>query len=203
MRELAFSLRTMKAQEVNLQGSLKLEKPSMVINLSSNPATVPHNNASFGLLESRLLFPTTIEVANSDLCIFYPPEETNEMVFKEISKKWQLACTLFPDVKEFKSMRMYRSPKDQINGFDLNLWFLAENSLGRIHRHHPFKELHTQILGIGVMQKYTKEDRGSVTERVYMVPGYTHYPFYDNQGKYPWHSYDSITESVWLAIEKH
>ena len=34
-----------------------------------------------------------------------------------------------------------------------------------------------------------------------MAPGTTHRPMYDEQGNYPWHQFETITPSVFMAVE--
>ena len=34
-----------------------------------------------------------------------------------------------------------------------------------------------------------------------MAPGATHRPMYDASGNYPWHQYETITPSIFLAVE--
>jgi hypothetical protein len=41
----------------------------------------------------------------------------------------------------------------------------------------------------------------SIYQEVFMSPGYTHEPFYNDKGKYPWHAYYADTDCIWLAIE--
>ena len=34
-----------------------------------------------------------------------------------------------------------------------------------------------------------------------MAPGVTHRPMYDVEGNYPWHQFETITPSVFMAVE--
>ncbi|MGK0318869.1 MAG: hypothetical protein ACI9JP_001048 [Granulosicoccus sp.] len=34
-----------------------------------------------------------------------------------------------------------------------------------------------------------------------MAPGATHKPMYNTEGEYPWHQYETITPSVFMAVE--
>ena len=89
----------------------------------------------------------------------------------------------------------------------LNLWWAPGDTDCYIHTEHPFLEVHTQIHGIGHMQKFWERDEATLYEDVVMGVGYTHEPFCRvagrNQWQYPWHRYYSRTDSVWLAIELH
>lgn len=89
----------------------------------------------------------------------------------------------------------------------LNLWWSPSETDCFIHNEHPFLETHTQIHGIGRMQKFKKRDASTVYEDVSMSPGYSHDPFCrvtgENEWTYPWHRYYADTDCVWLAIELH
>ncbi|WP_395820155.1 hypothetical protein [Devosia sp.] len=89
----------------------------------------------------------------------------------------------------------------------LNLWWSPPRTDCFIHNEHPFIEVHTQIHGLGRMQKFWKRDAATLYEDMPLAPGQTHDPFFtvreDGSWEYPWHRYYSDTECVWLAIELH
>ena len=89
----------------------------------------------------------------------------------------------------------------------LNLWWSPGDTDCFIHNEHPFLEVHTQIHGLGRMQKFHERDEDSLYEQVMMPIGLTHDPFCRvtgwNQWIYPWHRYYADTDSIWLAIELH
>ncbi len=89
----------------------------------------------------------------------------------------------------------------------LNLWWSPGSTDCFIHNEHPFLETHTQIHGLGRMQKFHNRDETSLYEDVIMPIGYSHDPFCrvtgPNQWQYPWHRYYADTDSVWLAVELH
>ena len=35
----------------------------------------------------------------------------------------------------------------------------------------------------------------------YLAPGATHRPMYDAEGNYPWHQFETITPSIFMAVE--
>jgi hypothetical protein len=101
-----------------------------------------------------------------------------------------------------KGLDFYRSEKDKINSVEFNLWFAGKNTNCGLHKHEVgFREVHTQVFGIGRMQKFHKNDFSSIYQDVFMSPGYTHEPFYDAAGRYPWHQYRADTDCIWLAAE--
>jgi hypothetical protein len=89
----------------------------------------------------------------------------------------------------------------------LNLWWAPPETDCSIHIEHPFLELHTQIHGVGRMQKFHERNSETVYEDIYMAPGLTHEPLARMTGEfswqYPWHRYYADTAAIWMAIEFH
>lgn len=92
----------------------------------------------------------------------------------------------------------------------VNLWFAPAKTNCAIHNHHAtpeFLEVHTQVYGIGRMQKFHTDHFDSLYQDVIMSPGETHLPFasVDHHGEffYPWHQYYSDTDCIWIANEFH
>lgn len=119
---------------------------------------------------------------------------------QSITDNWIKAHRITPHLKDRK---LWRSKKDRIGKTAFNLWYAPAGTNCGIHKKHAFRELHTQVFGLGRMQKFHKNKRNSLYQEVYMSPGYTHYPFYDEDGKYPWHQYRADTDCIWLATEFH
>lgn len=76
-----------------------------------------------------------------------------------------------------------------------------------LHKDHPFcpvpgfREVHTQIVGLGKMQQCRQQDVATLYLEEPLAPGMTHRPMYDAQGNYPWHQYETITPSIFMAVE--
>ncbi|CAD7381948.1 hypothetical protein [Xanthomonas arboricola] len=90
----------------------------------------------------------------------------------------------------------------------LNLWFAPAGTHCLIHNQHEFVEIHTQVAGVGYMQKFHSESFDSLYEEVGMLPGFTtSQPFCVAQKQggfcYPWHQYYAGTDCIWMAIEYH
>jgi len=117
-----------------------------------------------------------------------------------IEGKWTHVYELF-SLPHLKNTRLLRSEKERIGNIEFNLWYAAAGTNCGLHNNHQFKELHTQIFGIGRMQKFYKNDYNSIYQDVFMSPGYTHEAFYDKDSIYPWHQYWADTDCIWLAIE--
>ena len=58
-----------------------------------------------------------------------------------------------------------------------------------------------RVIGLGKMQQCLEKNLSSLYFEELMAPGNTHRPMYDQNGEYPWHQYETITPSVFLAIE--
>jgi hypothetical protein len=90
----------------------------------------------------------------------------------------------------------------------VNLWFAPEHTDCAIHNRHDFIEVHTQVYGMGRMQKFRESDITTLYQDIVMGPGYTTPdPFCwvtdDSTYHYPWHQYYSDTDCIWLAVEYH
>lgn len=92
----------------------------------------------------------------------------------------------------------------------VNLWFSPENTNCAIHNHHTdpeMLEVHTQIFGVGRMQKFHKQEFDSIYEDVLLGAGMTHVCFAgvkeDGSFYYPWHQYFADTDCIWMAVEYH
>ncbi len=102
-----------------------------------------------------------------------------------------------------------RESREELHPFDVALkcWWSPNETDCFIHNEHPFLEVHTQVHGMGRMQKFRERDASTLYEDVVMAPGFTHEPFCTVAGEkewaYPWHRYYTDTESIWLAIELH
>lgn len=90
----------------------------------------------------------------------------------------------------------------------VNLWFAPAGTDCSIHKKHEFVEIHSQVSGLGHMQKFREPDRVYMYENLPMGPGSTTLiPFCwhgdDDAFLYPWHQYYADTDCVWLAVEYH
>lgn len=97
--------------------------------------------------------------------------------------------------------------RTQVFGLKLKCWWSPNETDCFIHNEHSFLEVHTQVHGLGRMQKFRERDAATVYEDVMMAPGSTHDAFCSVVGpdrwSYPWHRYYADRESIWLAIELH
>jgi hypothetical protein len=126
--------------------------------------------------------------------------EVTEAVAEMCRRQWKSAYETF-GLDEFRGLDFYCSPRKELGELAFSFFYFGGNTPGSIHREHDFFELHTQVLGTGEMQKFRENDEKTLYEGVKMAPGYTHQPFFNSRGNYPWHRYRSVTKSILLAIE--
>jgi hypothetical protein len=89
----------------------------------------------------------------------------------------------------------------------LNLWFSPAGTACGIHNKHDFLEVHTQLIGIGRMQKFRTEHYLTNYEDHLMCAANTNPATFCRQQNgefsYPWHQYFADTDCIWMAIEYH
>jgi hypothetical protein len=113
---------------------------------------------------------------------------------------WRNACELF-GLDGLRDREILQSPYRDAGELKMSLWFFGRDAPGAIHKEHGFFELHTQVLGRGVMEKFRENNEKTVYESHILLPGQTHKPFFDIKRGYPWHRYQARTDSILLAVE--
>lgn len=123
-------------------------------------------------------------------------------LFARMKKQWRMMYDLTGQERH-KGVRFWRSSKQKIFNAEVNLCCIDALVDTGLHREHsiPFREVHTQLLGYGKMQKFEDNDPLTLYQEVILAPGLTHDPFYNDQDAYPWHQYQSISDAVFMAIE--
>ena len=203
-KTLRFSEPFVNAEHVAYEADFRIDRKSIVINIDLDDIEIEEVDLpSFG---SIMCSNVTIEKAKNILVISVANDDflgENVDIDREIiQNSWQHIHTL-TNIEALKKTNLWRSEKSRLGRIELNLWYAPSGTHCGIHNTHPFQEVHTQIYGIGRMQKFRSNNFKSLFQEVYMSPGYTHEPFYDNQGNYPWHQYYADTDCIWLAIEQH
>ena len=92
------------------------------------------------------------------------------------------------------------SPKVWVENIGLTMYHSGTVPLNvGLHKDHPFcpepgfREVHTQIVGVGKMQQCRERDINTLYWEETMAPGHTHRPMYDAEGNFPWHQFETIT----------
>ena len=203
IRVLNFSENFLKVEYMENVENYHIGKKTIVVNLGKNDIEI----LGKGLepLKSSIYSNVQLKQAEKIILISLKTDFFSKEAFafsKEIMGKWKLAYDIF-QLQQLKDVKLWRSEKDRIENVEFNLWFAPAETNCRIHREHDFKEIHTQVYGTGRMQKFNENDQKTLYQEVFMSPGCTHDPFYDENGIYPWHRYYADTDCIWMAIEFH
>ncbi|MBN2241035.1 MAG: hypothetical protein JW712_14795 [Dehalococcoidales bacterium] len=191
---------------------LKVIYNSDVKNLYINQKTIVLNAGDTEItIEDKPLYPwnssifssVIIPVAPKIICITLDSEFFSDNIYPNARLITQSWSQIDDSTSHEKTVELWRSKKDKIGNIELNLWYARAGTDCGIHNVHDFREIHTQVFGIGRMQKFHDNKFDSLYQDVYMSPGYTHSPFFDEEGNYPWHQYLADTDCIWLAIEFH
>lgn len=200
-RPLVFSESFLRAEYIENAVNFRLGSQTVVINAHDKQIVI--EGKSLKSWNSSIYSSLIISKAPKLICITqdtdlflsgsYPHADV-------LTSKWSRVDKVFP-VPHLRDTQLWRSEKDQVGTIGFNFWYAAAGTSCGIHNEHNFKELHTQVFGIGRMQKFHKNDRNSIYQEVFMSPGYTHEPFHNEDRTYPWHQYWADTDCIWLAIE--
>lgn len=202
-RKLQFSEPFLKVACFEDVGNLWIGSKTIVINASD--AEVVIEGKPLRPWNSSIFLAVVIPTASRIICVTLDTDFFSGNVFphaRSITETWTPVHDIIP-LPHLKDTKLWRSKKDRIDNVQFNLWYAAAGTSCGIHNEHDFRELHTQVFGIGRMQKFHEKDHSSLYQEVYMSPGYTHDAFYDEDGKYPWHQYLADTDCIWLATEFH
>ena len=182
----------------------KVGPKSIVVNLSPEPLRIQGQALEF--FRSVVVANTNIREARR--CLLVEDFERYgdvQRLFERIKAKWVLAYEATHEERH-KGVALWRSPKVRLGNIDVNMCYADTVPLKvGLHRLHwggaTFKEVHTQIVGYGKMQQCREQDVETLYLEEALAPGATHQPMYDEQGNYPWHQYETITQAIFMPIE--
>ena len=196
-----FTLRMIE-EEVSFSISGKV----ILLNLADHPLKIKDQNLP--PLSSVIVKDTDIANVTRALVIErfadYPDEDG---LMSEIRALWPSAYEVRGE-ERLRGIAHYMSPKIWINQLGLTLYHSASVPLNvGLHKFHDFcpepgfREVHTQIVGFGKMQQCHERNIDTLYLEEPMAPGITHRPMYDAEGNYPWHQFETITPSIFMAVE--
>jgi hypothetical protein len=179
---------------------------TIVLNLSEQPIRI--QDQTLGHLQSVVVAHTPIRgVERAVLIERFAAHADDNALFDEVRKTWPLAYDIRKEDR-LKGVSHYMSPKVCIGNISLSMYHSGSVPLNvGLHKYHPFcevpgfKEVHTQIVGFGKMQQCMEQDVDTIYLEEPLAPGATHKPMYDEEGNYPWHQYETITPSIFMAVE--
>jgi len=179
---------------------------AIVLNLAQTPLRVEQQQLSS--LQSAIVRGAKLRDVNWAVAVDGFESFDDEAAFcAEVRRTWPSA---FDERKEerLRGVEHYMSPKVRIGELGLSLYHSASVPLKvGLHRDHPFcpvpgfREVHTQLVGFGKMQQCRERDLSTMYLEEYLAPGATHRPMYDSEGNYPWHQFETITPSIFMAVE--
>lgn len=130
-----------------------------------------------------------------------------DALFAKIKEVWPSAWEVRRE-ERLKGVSHFLSPKVRIGKIGLSMYHSGSVPLNvGLHKFHDFcpvpgfREVHTQVVGFGKMQQCREKDLDTLYLEEPMAPGTTHRPMFDAHGNYPWHQYDTITPSIFMAVE--
>ena len=179
---------------------------TIVLNLADSPLQV--REQSLGPLQSVILKDTEIRsVTHAVLIEGFADHADEAALLSQIRENWPSAFEVRGEDR-LCGVEHYMSPKVWVGQYGFTLYHSASVPLNvGLHREHAFcpvpgfREVHTQIVGFGKMQQCREQDVDTLYLEEPMAPGSTHRPMYDAGGKYPWHQFETITPSVFMAVE--
>ncbi len=206
IRPLDFAEPFFKVSLIEDETSYTVAGKAILLNLSSDEIAVERQilrelqSAIFSNIEVKFITKALmVERLNS--------EEGDDFLFAEIKKRWPSAYEVRNE-ERLKGIAHYMSPKVWLGQLGLTIYFSGSVPLNvGLHKDHDFcpvpgyREVHTQLVGFGKMQQCRDRDIKTLYLEEPMAPGTTHRPMYDEQGSYPWHQFETITPSVFMAVE--
>lgn len=179
---------------------------TIVLNLSREPIRI--HNQTLGALQSVVVANTLVGELDHAIVVERFADYLDEnALLAEVRRTWPSAYEVRKE-ERLKGVSHYMSPKVWIGNLGLTMYHSGSVPLNvGLHQNHDFcpvpgyREVHTQIVGFGKMQQCLERDVSTLYLEEPMAPGTTHRPMYDNQGNYPWHQFETITPSIFMAVE--
>ena len=178
----------------------------IALNLSERPIRI--RGQRLAALQSVILRDTMMEgVQHAVVIERFADHEDDAELMARVRQSWPSAFELRGE-ERLRGVEHYMSAKVWLGQFGFTLYHSASVPLNvGLHRDHAFcpvpgfREVHTQIVGFGKMQQCRECDTDTLYLEETMAPGCTHRPMYDEHGNYPWHQFETITPSIFMAVE--
>ena len=178
----------------------------ILLNLAESPIQL--ENQQLGYLQSAIVADTTLlQVERAVTIARFDTHDDDTILFTEVRKHWPSAYEVRQE-ERLRGVSHYMSPKVWVRNIGFTMYHSGSVPLNvGLHKFHPFceepgfKEVHTQIVGVGKMQQCREQDITTLYLEETMAPGTTHRPMYDAEGNFPWHQYETITPGIFMAVE--
>ena len=186
--------------------AFEVTSKAIVLNLDEAPIRI--HAQSLGALQSVIVADAHLRHVTKAIVIErFADYADEEALFAEVKATWPSAFDIRQE-ERLRGVSHYMSPKKWIGTLGLTLYHSGSVPLNvGLHRDHAFcpvpgfREVHTQIVGFGKMQQCREQDVATLYLEEPMAPGTTHRPMYDAEGNYPWHQFETITPSIFMAVE--
>lgn len=195
-----------QVQILRNEAEITITERTIVLNLAEEPLQVL--GQKLGQFQSAILRDVSVKNAAHAVLIEGLDDHPDEAaLMAQIRETWPSAF----DVRQEERLRgvgHYMSPKVWVGQFGFTVYHSSTIPLNvGLHKDHDFcpvpgfREIHTQIAGFGKMQQCREKDVSTLYLEEPMAPGSTHRPMYDAEGNYPWHQFETITPSIFMAVE--
>ena len=195
-----------RVQIVRNEAAVTITERTIVLNLAEEPLQIL--GQTLEQFQSAILRDISVESAVHAVLIEGLDDHPDEAaLMAQIRETWPSAF----DVRQEERLRgvgHYMSPKVWVGQFGFTVYHSSTIPLNvGLHKDHDFcpvpgfREIHTQIAGFGKMQQCREKDVSTLYLEEPMAPGSTHRPMYDAEGNYPWHQFETITPSIFMAVE--
>ncbi len=178
----------------------------IVLNLGAEPVQV--EDQQLRPLNSVILARTTVRNIERIVVVEeFDSHDSDDALYARVKEVWPSAYDVRKE-ERLRGVSHYMGQKTYIGNIGLNMYHSGTVPLKvGLHRDHVFcpvdgfREVHTQIVGFGKMQQCHEQDVSTLYWEEMMGPGTTHRPMYDAAGNYPWHQYETVTPSIFMAVE--
>ena len=178
----------------------------ILLNLSENPVQI--RTQGLGHLQSTVVADIELrDVTHAVVVERFADHGDEAELLAKVRRSWPSAFDVRRE-ERLRGVSHYMSPKVWVGQYGFTMYHSGSVPLNvGLHRDHAFcpvpgfREVHTQIVGFGKMQQCRENNVSTLYLEEPMAPGATHRPMYDASGNYPWHQYETITPSIFLAVE--
>ena len=196
-----FTVRILKQLE-----SYQVEGRVILLNLAETPVRIL--DQTLASLQSVIVANAEIhDVDHAVVIERFDDYPDDEKLFENVKATWPSAFDIRQE-ERLRGVSHYMSPKVWVGQFGFTMYHSGSVPLNvGLHRDHAFcpvpgfREVHTQVVGFGKMQQCREKDVSTLYLEEPMAPGVTHRPMYDEEGNYPWHQFETITPSIFMAVE--
>ncbi|MCH2095285.1 MAG: hypothetical protein MK160_09245 [Rhodobacteraceae bacterium] len=179
---------------------------AIALNLSETPMCI--RDQQLGHLQSVIVANTELRTLCHTVLIERFADHTDDAaLMAQVRDAWPSAFAVRGE-ERLRGVSHYMSPKAWVGQYGFTFYHAGSVPLRvGLHKDHAFcpvpgfREVHTQVVGFGKMQQCREKDVGTLYLEEPMAPGTTHRPMYDAQGRFPWHQFETITPSIFLAVE--